>query len=226
MNAESEFERLAAMLPFYVNGTLEEDGRRQVEVALAFSPELSALLEEERALADAVVSDTQMGMANVQDDGEVRLSQMMAGLPEQGGSGGTSGGAQSGDAASGGALANALSFLSPRRWNPTVVLGAGVLGLGGVTGWQATMIDRLEAENYELLSGQDGTAQGIILVEFSADAQWDAILTLMEEEGLTIVSASAFGAVTLGGETAEDGVAEQVERLRASPLIATADPAA
>lgn len=221
MSADNEFERLAAMLPFYVNGTLEEDGRRQVEVALAFSAELRDQLEQERALADAVVADTQAGMASAPGNGDERIAQMMAGLPEQGGSGGNLS-----STGSGSALAGALSFLNPRRWNPTVVLGAGVLGLGGVTGWQATMIDRLEAENYELLSGQDGTAQGIILVEFSADAQWDAILTLMDEEGLTIVSASSFGAVTLGGETAGDAIAAQVERLRASPLIATADPAA
>lgn len=55
---ETEFERLAKLLPFYVNGTLDKTSCRQVETALAASPELRRLLAEERDLAAAVARDT------------------------------------------------------------------------------------------------------------------------------------------------------------------------
>ncbi len=57
-SGETEFERLAKLLPFYVNGTLDETSRWQVEVALTVSPELRQLLAEERELAAAVSRDT------------------------------------------------------------------------------------------------------------------------------------------------------------------------
>ena len=241
MSAESEFERLAAMLPFYVNGTLGEDARRQVEVALAFSVELRERLDEERELAAGVIADTEAGLAGSDDTGEERLSQMIAGLPhgnsgmnkaaprQQAGpaDGARDNGSIDNGPGDGGGLARALSFLNPRRWNPTAVLGAGVLGLGGVAGWQATMIDRLEAENYELLSGECEKLQvGGIMVEFAADSQWDAIVALLDREGLAIVSGSAFGVVTLSSSAVDEELTQQIERLRASPLIAVADPVA
>ena len=58
MSGETEFERLAKLLPFYVNGTLDETSCWQVEIALTVSPELRQLLDEERDLAAAVSRDT------------------------------------------------------------------------------------------------------------------------------------------------------------------------
>ena len=58
MKGEEVSERLAAMLPFYVNGTLDAASRREVDAALEASPRLRALLAQERELAAAVRRDT------------------------------------------------------------------------------------------------------------------------------------------------------------------------
>ena len=224
MNAETEYERLCELLPFYVNGTLDEASRRQVEVALAFSPELRDRLDEERALAGAIEADTRARLGEAAPESETAIGQAIAGLPREGISQ-ARGNAAGGGAGQGG-LAGALAFLNPMRWNPSVVLGAGIIGLGGLSGYQAMMIEKLESD-YALLAGQCEQSQaGTVLVEFASDASWSDIAALLDTEGLHIVGTGSFGTATLHADGADAELDAVIGRLRASPLVATADKAA
>jgi hypothetical protein len=65
-----------------------------------------------------------------------------------------------------------------------------------------------------------------LLVEVSEDAGFQALANLLDSEGLTIVGMGDFGMLTLQSDKAGKDLAAQLERLRANPLIASADPAA
>lgn len=220
MTTSDALDRFSRLLPYYVNGTLEEAQRQQVDGALAFSPELRALLAEEERLASAIRDDTEDRLQAGEGAEGGAMSQMMAGLPGQEP-------VTPASSANTGGLEGALAFLSPQRWNPTVLLGAGALGLAGFSGWQATLINDLERENYELLEGRQAASPAPdILAEFAGEAEWSAIQALLEQEGLAIVSSGGFGLFGLQSGADGETLAAQLERLRASPLVLTADPAA
>jgi hypothetical protein len=127
-------------------------------------------------------------------------------------------------------FAKALAFLNPVNWHPAVTLGlvVAVPVQAAVIAGQSSQISWLQNENYRLASGpcDDKPAAGRLLVEVREGAGFQELATLLDGEGLTIVGMAEFGMLTLQSGKAGKDLTAQLERLRANPLIASADPAA
>lgn len=208
----AEFSRL---LPFYLNDTLPGSERARVEAELARSEELRAQLDQHRKLMGLVKAGGQQwadsaGSSNPAPEPEVlRLASQPA---------------MAQDAAPG-----LMAYLSPRNWSPAIslALALAVMAQGAMLMWQGQTIGNLRDENYQLASGQDpAAAKGAILIELKDDAKWTDVLALLEAEGLTIAAGGDFGMLALASDKKDADLAAQIERLRQSPLIASAEPAA
>lgn len=209
---------LAALLPFYLNGTLSAEDLERFEAALADDPELRADLEREQAAA-AFVREHGAELAPQADQG---IAEGIAGLMRKI------------DAETGPAPAEAPRVIPfrPRAkaaplergwfWRPAfaaaaviVVIQAGVLLHGAAP-----------ANQYRGLSGPPpapSTKGARLLVRPSPDARWRDVEALLSKEGLTVVGGPRDGTldVILPAGAKADAVAG---RLRASRLVAFAAP--
>jgi hypothetical protein len=214
----AEFERL---LPFYVNGTIEPPARVRLEAALAESAALRAALDEERLIQAQVIAGVESELAESEAGSEARSAMLhlrlekpsrTAPAPEQGG------------------LAAALSFLNPRRWHPAVALSlAAALPLQGlIIAGKNDLIGQLRNENFQLASGpcEDRPLAGAVQLELADGAKWADVAALLDTEGLSIARNGDFGVLTVktGKQGAE--LAALIARLKASALVASAEPAA
>ncbi|MEQ1497395.1 MAG: hypothetical protein ABL914_01945 [Novosphingobium sp.] len=199
---------LSKLLPFYLNGTLPEAARARIEAGLAASPMLRAELEEHRQLLDLVKA------------GGAPWAEIPVRAPPA---------VAANDTAAGGPASNSvLAFLAPANWSPAVSLGLAlaVAVQAGALLWQNGKIGTLRQENYELASGKDPVAgKGSILVELKAGAAWQQVSEMFAAEDLTIVGGGDFGTLILHSNQQGGRLQQQIERLRGSALIATADPA-
>ena len=218
-------ERLRDMIPFYVNGTLPEADRAELETAMAQDPQLREEIAVERKVQERLRAAMQAELdANRQPATfDTKPNMLMGGI------------AAPSEPTSGG-LAGALSFLNPRKWKPAVTLAlaaaavgqlAVIAGQSDTIGEQGAQIARLEADNYALASGKcecDGEA--MIVLEVAQGTSWRDLAKLLSEENLLITRSTAQGVLMLRhvDETAETGPI--LDRLNASPLISSAAKAA
>ncbi len=198
----AELDRL---LPFYVNGTLDPVSRARVEAALAQSPELRTALAEQQEIRGMVqqAADQWSEGAGFAPPGVPTPDR----IPANG----------------------ALAFLSPANWKPAMVLGLAALVAVQAMGLalQHRRIGSLQQENYELASGKDQPGgKGAILIELQDGARWSEVAALLESEGLRVVGSGDFGVLSLASDKQGGDLRAQIERLRKSPLIASADPVA
>ena len=225
MTNRNDFDHLYQLLPFYVNGTLSEADRSLIDAALEQSAELREALAEERQLKARIVAGIDAATQSAPEHASAREAVFKARVsaseqPTPRGS----------DTIDKSAFAKALAFLNPTNWYPAVTLGL-VIALpvqAAVIAGQSSRISWLQNENYRLASGpcDDKPAAGRLLVEVSEDAGFQALASLLDSEGLTIVGMAEFGVLTVQSDKAGKDLAAQLERLRANPLIASADPAA
>ncbi|MCP5397140.1 MAG: hypothetical protein H6918_10505 [Sphingomonadaceae bacterium] len=222
MDDKREYDRLRGLLPAYVNGTIDEEERLELEQALSQSSVLREELGRERDLARMVRNEMEAQVAEAEEHREERLATLSDRLPEQ------EPARLLGDAGSAPTpKRNPLSFLNPARWRPAIALSVALAGLGGFSVKQAQDIARLEAENFRLASGQcEDAAQGVVVIEVADTAGWGELVALLEQEGLSIASSGAFGALVLSGGKEGESAAELAERLRSYLIIASAKPAA
>jgi hypothetical protein len=133
-----------------------------------------------------------------------------------------------------------LGFLHPKRWYPVAALS-----LALAVPAQAALIAHLSAEKkqeavqmaalekrlgeleFQLASGPaSGAARGGIIITLRDDANWAAVSQLLIREGLSILSGPHDGALTLSNAAKGAALDAQIIRLKASPLVASADKAA
>lgn len=206
---------LEQLLPFYVNRTLDPEMRARIDAALARSPVLRAALAEQQEIAGMVKTGAQAWQGGAVDSAEppAALAMGQPAAPPQPAR----------------AAANPLAFLSPANWRPAVALGLAVAVMAQGAGLVAQQITiaHLQEENYQLASGQtDPGRKGSILIELNSDTRWSAVTALLAEEGLEIVASSDLGTLTLATDKTGAEREALLARLRASPLVASAEPAA
>lgn len=214
---QAEFERL---LPFYVNGTIAPAERARLEAALARSAPLRAALEEERLIQAKLIAGVQTELAASEAGAEGRNAalHLKLGTPREK------------TAPVNGGFAAALGFLNPRRWHPAVALSlAAALPLqGAIIAGKNDTIGMLRDENFKLASGpcEDRPLAGAVQLELADGAKWAEVAALLDTEGLTIAKSGDFGTLTIktGKQGAE--LTALVARLKASPLVTSAEPAA
>ena len=228
MNQPADLAALRLLLPFYVNGTLAPGLRAELDAALAGSAELRAELAALEGLRDQV---REQGAALTPSDTEreARLDALTARLPvrEQ---------ARPAAAPAPNRLSAALAMLTPGRWIPAVALSLAV-----IVGGQGVALSRSRADNaqlgtqlaemtekYQSASGpcDDAAKPGRIALELRDGATWGQIADLLDAEQLTVVSSGGFGTLTVASAAKDQTLAEQIARLRTSPLVTSADVAA
>lgn len=232
-----EIEDIAMLLPFYVNGTLSAAECRRVDAAVAVSSELRDELAAIGHMAHMVKTG---GNAIMQADegSEARLDAVQGQLDEKAPIPAPSP-APSVAAPPRHNIGALLSFLHPKRWHPAVSLGLAVAFvaqgavLANLSGGKqeseaqiASLQKRVGDLEFQLASGPGGQAIGNIIIEVRSDASWSDVEALLGEEGLSIVGGPSDGAITLSSLATGATLDAQIERLRASPLVASVDKGA
>lgn len=228
MTQSHDPEALARLLPFYVNGTLDPADHAALEAGLESSADLREALRAEQQLQarhreglEAVLSASEPGFESREAALAARLTPPAAAapapLPEPA------------PAQSAGLLAS-LAFLNPRRWHPAMALCllVAVPAQAAVIVSQGGKIALLQDENFQLASGpcDDRPPAGAIQLELAETAQWKDVAAMLDDEELSIARSGGLGVLTV--KTGREGLQLKalIERLRASPLVASADPAA
>jgi hypothetical protein len=234
MKQNQDYDEQVRFLPFYVNGTLDAAGCAQIDAALAQTLDL----RDELALLSGLAHIVKTGgrdMTQGSDQSETRLAAVLGQLEDKAP-------AQQplpAPAPQPRSLGSLLSFLNPKRWHPAVSLtlaAAAILqgvtisnlnqGTAEKTAQIASLQKRVGALEFELASGPDGNAQGSVLIQVKAEAPWSQVEALLGKEGLSIVSGPSDGALTLSSDAKGAALDALIVKLRASPLIASADKVA
>jgi hypothetical protein len=233
MTDPDQLSEMELLLPFYINGTLSLVDQGRVEAALAQSADLRAALEEQIALSLRVKSEGATFMEEARHV-DVLLNDVLGKIDELP--------AQEADKPKPKpkSLKDLLGFLRPSRWHPAVSLallvaiclqGAALLGLTGARQAQQSTIAALEKRignlEFQLASGPDGgEARGVLIIQFTQQADWGDIEALLSREQLSIVSGPSDSSVTLSSSASGNDLDALIVRLRASPLVASVDKAA
>lgn len=214
MPDNDDHAELSRLLPFYLNDRLPKSEHARLEAALAQSDALRAELDQHRKLMGLVKAGGQQwadraGCSNPAPEPEVLRLTNQPELPQP-------------------VAPGLMAYLSPRNWSPAVslALALAVMAQGAMMLWQGRTIGNLREENYQLASGKDPVAMGAILIELKDEAKWTDVLSLLEAEGLTIAAGGDFGLLSLASDKKGAELTAQIARLRQSPLIASAEPAA
>ncbi len=229
MTVDPDEDALTLLLPFYVNGTLEAEDCARIDAALPRSADLRAELAVACDLAQRVKTE---GRAMTDHDGtsDARLQAVLGRLDDKVPP------APSATAPPLAGLAGLLTFLNPARWHPAVALslvfavGAQSLGIGKLLGAgheSANQIAALSKQvgdlQFALASGPEAAHRGNIVIQLRPDAAWAGVEALFDKEGLTVTGGPSDGALTLSSDAKGRALDALITRLRASPLIASAD---
>lgn len=225
MTKRNDFDELYQLLPFYVNGTLSQADRSRIDAALVQWADLRDALAQEQKLKAQFVAGIDAATHSAPDHATAReaVLKARASTSEQLSP-------MNDDDTDRSRFSKTLAFLNPANWHPAVALGLAIAlpVQAAVIASQSSQISWLQDENYRLASGpcDDKPSAGQLLVEVKEGAGFHSVAKLLDSEGLAIVSSAEFGMLTLQSDKAGKDLAAQIERLRASPLIASADPAA
>lgn len=228
MTQSHDPEALARLLPFYVNGTLDPADHAALEAGLESSADLREALRAEQQLQarhreglEAVLSASEPGFESREAALAARLTPPAAAAPTPQ--------PEPAPVQSAGLLAS-LAFLNPRRWHPAMALCllVAVPAQAAVIVSQGGKIALLQDENFQLASGpcDDRPPAGAIQLELAETAPWKDVAAMLDDEELSIARSGGLGVLTV--KTGREGLQLKalIERLRASPLVASADPAA
>ncbi|MEQ8366297.1 MAG: hypothetical protein RIB61_06265 [Roseicyclus sp.] len=164
-------EEIEALLPFYVNGSLDAEDKAIVEAALVDDPDLQADLEALSSIRETMRADAD----DARSPGEFGLARLMRDLDKE-----------PGRAAPAPAPAIARAARG-RLWQ----IAAGVLLAIGLV--QGVLLYQAGGEGFRLASGGDQT-QAVMTVAFNPDAREADIRTLMLDVGVEIIAGpSAIG---------------------------------
>lgn len=212
--ADDDRSAVALRLPFYVNGTLPQADRAQVEAALATDPDLRDELEAIRGIADMVRRGgfDMAGSAATPERLDALLLQIEAEAPARPG----------------------LRRLIPgrRAQGPSARIGApartwkrafaAALALAviqsGVLAYQAQT-----PKTFASLGGPEPVkpAARRLLLRLAPEAKWAQVEALLEAHDLTLLGGPRGGAIEVGGPIDAES-AKLVATLRTSPLVSFA----
>ncbi len=211
-----EVDAFYALLPEYVNGSLNDADTAKLEAALRRSPELKDALAQERLLHTRLKN----GVDAMIDDAEQNSEKRLAALNEKTDQSGTAAASKKSG------LASALALLNPRRWHPAIALSLALAipAQAAVISTQATTIASLEDENFQLASEPCAKEHGEsnILLEFKQQASWVDVAALLDQEELTIFRQGSFGTLNVRSKLKADELGALIEKLRASPIVVSA----
>jgi hypothetical protein len=225
MISPKELKEYEALLPFYVNGTLNDQDRIRLDAALSVSEDLRASLEQEQAIRQQVHEsiDSRTAQSDESIDARAALLNARTKVSDK-----PLGLVDSPEPTSG--LANMLGILNPKRWHPAVALGLAIAipAQAGAIAYQASRIASLKDENFKLASGpcKEETGSGQILLEVKDGVRFDALMTLIESEGLKLHAHAGLGMVQVKSDKTGAELTSQIERLRKSPLLSSVEPGA
>ena len=218
MSKDQEFEALAALLPFYVNGSLPEADRQRIEQGLRDHPMLKAELRREIGLAQRIKTAGD-AMMSEPDNQEERLEKILGALPDKQT-------AADAPAQLRTSFGDALAFLNPKYWVPAAGLSlcAAVAVQASVISAKNTEIAQLE-EKFQSAGGpcDDDVKAGRIIIELNDNASWSAVADMLDMKQLRIVDSGGFGTLTLASKAERGALTAQVAQLKASPLVQSAD---
>jgi hypothetical protein len=237
LNADEE--SIAALLPFYANGTLNAADCARVDAALAGS----TALQEELAAIGTLAHLAKAGgreMTQGDDRSDARLHMVLGRVEDKPPHAEPQTAAPQPPPRATGGL---LSFLNPKHWHPSVSLalaaafvaqGVAIANLGGGRQESQSQIASLQKRvgdlEFELASGPgggpDGQNVGTIIIVVKADAPWSDVEDLLGKEGLSIVGGPSDGAITVSSGALGAALDAQINRIRASSLIESVDKAA
>lgn len=207
MNHADDFDELAALLPFYANGTLDAAQRARVDAALATMPELRAELAEVQALqAQIKTSGARMLEAESLSPAE-RLRALQARIAAE-----TTGSAsETSDSQASTAQPTVMAMPAAARtrigsrrsrFRPSFGMALAA-GLAAICIVQGVMLHRLQSDadrddTYASLSGQTDHAPASgprFTLRFQTDTRWSEVQALCEGLNLRIVSGPEEGMI-------------------------------
>ncbi len=227
--SKDDFRALEAMLPQYVNGTLSTADSARIDTALETSSDLRNSLSKERIVQQKIKN----GLDNITEESEKNTDTRLEALMEKTKTTPQENNDQNTDTANKNdekqsSLTAALSILNPRRWHPAMALSLAIAlpAQALIIGGQAATIASLEDENFRLASGpcKDENIKGGILLEFVDGSSWQDIANLLDEQELAIFKQGGFGALNVRSKKEGHALTSQIDALRTSPLVNSAEP--
>lgn len=198
----SELEEIALMLPFYVNGTLDDADTARVDAALADSAELREELEDVQALSGLVTAggeewDTQRAPASEERLG--RLMDRIAAEPKQATETAPAQNETQRVVKMQPAKPGFFASLFQPAWKPAFAAMALVAVAQGVMLYDGLGPANNNEGEFQTASGPDDASQGAsdfrILLRVAPSASWADVESLMAEYELTIVNGPSDGVI-------------------------------
>lgn len=222
MNPE-DMDELEAMLPEYVNQTLSDADAKRMKKAIENSERLKGLYAEELRMQQRIKQELNNIVDRSKQSEEARLEALMEKI--QASKEVTSDSDKIDTQQS--KLTNALSILNPKRWHPAIALSLAIAipAQAAIISGQAVTIASLEDENFRLASGpcKEADTNNAIMLEFSKNANWQDIAQLLDMQKLVIIERGSFGVLSVSSKNEEDALNAQIEELKTSPLIVSAE---
>ena len=178
-NEMSRRDEMEALLPFYLNGTLDGEDLSAVEEWLASDPQAAAALEE----AEAEFSGTFASNEAVKPPADA-LSRFSKSL----------------DRVAGPARAPAAPSLAARLWErfmavPATVAWAAAAAAVALVLVQAVLEPGGRGDNFEIAGSDELAKMPFVLVTFKPDARMADVTAFLSENGAVVIAGPAAGGV-------------------------------
>lgn len=212
---ETEFEEVALLLPFYVNGSLGDADIARVDTALAQSPELREELADIQALSSLVSAGGQQWEAERVPAGEDRLGRLMdriAAEPRKTAQTVTAPAEKQHVITAEHRKPGFFASLFQPAWKPAFAAMALVAMAQGVMLYDGLGSPDNNNGEFQTASGPDNASQAVsdfrVLLRIAPSAPWADVESLLADYELTIINGPSDGVVEVAAGT-DLTVAEQ-----------------
>ncbi len=236
MSEADGFDALAALLPFYVNGSLPPEQQAKIAAALAQMPELRAELAEVQAVAALVKRGGAELVGDETTAPAVRLDKLMARIAEvpQAEQAHAEAPARSAVIPLQRAIASPPNNPDSNVRSPTfrqrlfrppysMALAAGLAAVAVVQGGLLMSRPAQTDDGYASLSGPEPSQRnaGLFSLRLQSSAPWGDVITFLDSQDLRIVAGPQDGMIDVApNATLSPSQIDALERvLRASPLV-------
>ncbi len=223
MSEADSFDALAALLPFYVNGTLPPEQHAKVVAALAQMPELRTELAEVEAVTALVKGGGAEWVSVDATAPAARLEKLMSRIAEDAPRSAVAAVQRTG-AGSSDSNIRSLPFRQ-RLFRPpySMALAAGLAAVAVVQGGLLLSRQAPSDDGYSSLSGpeQSQRSAGLFTLRLKSSAGWGDVLAFLDSQDLRIVAGPQDGMIDVAPKASlTPSQIDALERsLRSSPLI-------